>query len=313
MSQEEVYGDLADGAEHSTEVQKWADVAMWEAAPLATEDEPMAPSAYLVSMTPDPLRTMAAACQMYKGDLVVKPSDIPQDMALRWLREMTQTRLQAGLEFIDIHLAFTGVTRAFTHQLVRQRTAVYVQESLRFAVKTNARFEVRMPPSIERLKEDDPQRMQWDYAVATIGEIYNQLIGSGVPAEDARGLLPTNIGTQVHYKTNLRNLIEQAGSRLCSQAQFEWKEVWLQIIQQIISYGPDVHRWQQYAIAGLFKPICFQTGKCEFMGSNDRHCDIRDRVQAHHAAGEPSRVWLDIDPMEPLREGAARRAPGEDW
>ena len=33
----------------------------------------------------------------------------------------------------------------------------------------------------------------------------------GVPAEDARGLLPTNIATRLHYRTDLRNLVNTAG------------------------------------------------------------------------------------------------------
>jgi flavin-dependent thymidylate synthase len=235
--------------------------------------------------------------------------DVSKYQAMHWFKEMTRTTLQAPLEFIDLHFFFEGVTRAFTHQLVRQRTAVYVQESQRFAVKENASFEVAYPPSIAKLDPDDPARAEWDKQVEKMSGAYNALVNSGIPAEDARGLLPTNITTRVHYKTNLRNLAEHAGMRLCSQAQYEWKQVWYEMIQAILNYGPVHERWQQREITKLFKPICYQTGKCGFHAESDRFCSIRDRVDAHAANGDQPETWVDIDPLEPLREGAARLSP----
>lgn len=291
----------------SAEVVKWADEAMFPAAPMG-HGEPIQPTVAVVSMTPNPLRVMAAANQMYKGDPVHSPDDVPRSLALACIEDMTKTTLQAPLEYVDIHFLIEGVTRAFTHQLVRQRTAVFSQESLRFAVKEDAAVEVVLPPSIAMLKDDDPLRVTWDNTVRHVGRSYNSLINAGIPAEDARGLLPTNIATRIHYKTNLRGLVQHAGYRLCSQAQYEWKQVWNEMLLAIVEYGPAEEQWQQIAIASLFKPICYQTGKCEFMGEADRYCVIRDRVEAHHAAGDPPKTWVDISPFEPLRYGAARHA-----
>jgi flavin-dependent thymidylate synthase len=292
------------------EVRRWADEAMYFAEPDRSVEASghVEPSVTLISMTANPLRVMAAATELYRGRVVRDPSEIDRLTATTWLTDMTRTTLNAGLEFIDLHFLFEGVTRAFTHQLVRQRTAVFVQESQRFAVKTEAGFEVAIPPTIEALAEDDPRRVRWAEAVTDVTHAYNGLVGAGIPAEDARSLLPTNITTKVHYKTNLRNLEDHAGMRLCSQAQAEWKKVWRLMIGAILGYGPEEERWQQQAIGRLFKPVCFLTGKCEFMAATDRWCVIRERVEAHHAAGDPVADWTDIDPMEPLREGAARRA-----
>lgn len=292
-----------------TEVQRWADVAMYERVPMVSGAEPVRPRVTVLYMTPNPLRVMAAASELYRGSVVRDPNEIDRPTALAWLRDMTKTKLQAPLEWVDISLLFEGVTRAFTHQLVRQRTAVYIQESMRFSVAANGEHEVRMPPSIERLKDDDPRRVIWHDTVQRVTWAYMQLISGGVPAEDARGLLPTNITTRVHYKTNLRGLAEHAGLRLTSQAQYEWKEVWGQMIQQIICYGPLSEAWQQRAIAELFRPVCYSTGKCEFLAETDRYCSIRERVMAHHARGEGPDQWYDIHPHEPLLEGAARLAP----
>jgi flavin-dependent thymidylate synthase len=290
------------------EVVRWADRAMYTAEmdPLAGAVEPQVT---LISMTDNPLRVMAAASELYAGRIVRNPQDVDRDTCERWLRDMTRTALQAPLEFIDLHFLLEGVTRAFTHQLVRQRTAVFVQESQRFAVKENAEFESMMPTSIAGLKDDDPKRVVWEEAITSTSRAYMDLVNAGVPAEDARGLLPTNITTRVHYKTNLRNLAQHAGMRLCTQAQYEWKMVWAGMIREILGYGPTYNRWQQQAIVRLFKPVCYQTGKCEFMADTDRWCSIRERVENHHLAGDAPETWVDIDPYEPLREGAARLAP----
>jgi flavin-dependent thymidylate synthase len=294
----------------SGEMERWADEAMYLAEPDNSAEVfgHVEPCVTLVSMTANPLRVMASATELYRGRVVRRPDEISRETAENWLTDMTRTTLSAGLEFIDLHFLIEGVTRAFTHQLVRQRTAVFVQESQRFAVKADAQWEVAMPPTIAALADDDPRRVRWAEAVIDVTHAYNALVSAGVPAEDARSLLPTNITTRIHYKTNLRNLADHAGMRLCSQAQAEWKNVWARMIHAIQSYGPIEERWQQEAIGRLFKPVCFLTGKCEFMAATDRWCAIRERVEAHHAAGDPVATWVDIDPMEPLREGAARRA-----
>ena len=288
------------------EVRRWADEAMFTAAPLTQGGEPLKPRVTLTYMTPDPLRVMAVAAGQYEGKSFHSPDEITQDYALHVLENAAKS-LSAPLEFIAMHWYLEGVTRSFTHQLVRQRTATYIQESMRFAVKENAAHEVVMPPSIAALADDDPMRIIWVDHVARTGWVYNALVNGGIPAEDARGGLLMNIGTRVHYRTNLRDLIVHAGLRLCSQAQAEWKEVWRLMIEQIMCYGPSEETWQHREIVKLFKPVCYNTGKCEFTASTDRYCVIRTRVQDHYNNGEPPSTWIDINPLEPLHPEAARR------
>jgi len=276
---------------------------MW----LAEPQKKTGPTAILIHMTERPLQVMAAAAELYQGRVVRNPQEISRETAERWFTDMTKTKLAAPLEFIDLHFLLEGVSRAFTHQLVRQRTAVYVQESLRFAVVED--LPVGVPPSLQALKEDDPRRVVWTDTIDEIANSYMQLIGAGIPAEDARSILPTNTLTRVHYKTNLRNLADHAGNRLCTQAQFEWRQVWAQMIKAVRSYGvwPPSQEWQFERIAELFKPVCFQTGRCQFRSMADRACSIRDRVEEHWHRGEEPEQWTDIAPMEWLADPNAAR------
>lgn len=294
-------------------IQKWADEAMWEAIPTSEKGESVAPTVKLISITPDPLGVIAAAAKMYEGIPVRGPGShsasfwqrgITDEDRLHYLDQFKRTRLRAPFEFVSVHFLIEGVTRAFTHQLVRQRTAVYVQESLRFAVKTNAALEVALPPSLagteplnldnfmseddhDRLSGPDKMRRIWDAHVHQMSLVYNNLINMGMPAEDARGLLPMNITTRVHYKTDLRNLLEHAGNRLCTQAQFEWRMVFAKMVEAIRDSGG----YMADKLADLFRPICWATGKCEFMSDMDRYCSIRERVEAFHKEGIPSSMW----------------------
>jgi flavin-dependent thymidylate synthase len=254
---------------------------------------------------------------------------------MQFFDDLTKTTLNAAFETIDFHFMIEGVPRSFTHQLVRQRTAVYFQESMRFAVIDESFADrVGLPPSlkgtmpdmefIEKCREEgvDPyhnrsdaqeKRSDWDGAIDVVEGAYKALVNKGMPAEEARGLLPTDILTRIHYKTNLRNLVDHAGLRLCTQAQFIWRNVFSQIARAIREADvsmpfprndgydgqpgirPNVHTFPVHMADQisdrLFRPICYQTGKCEFMASFDRACSIRDRVQANHAIGRPSSEW----------------------
>ena len=323
------------------EIQKWADSAMYAAEPI---DE-SGPKVYLLDMSRDPLGSIAAACKMYKGEVARGLDGIADSERQDYLAQVMRTKLQAPFEFVHFHFLFEGVSRAFTHQLVRQRTAAYAQESLRFAVKED--MPQYLPPSlagtmsegeweehwgvqavslglsdgelhdyaISHSTKEQIMRLEWDEHNRVTKQTYNNLINMGMPAEDARGRLPHDTLTRVHYTTNLRALLDHAGNRLCTQAQFEWRHVWALIIESIREYQPhkpsrygtnayyshaahfargdanEADEWQFRALADLFKPVCYLTGKCEFKANFDRPCSIRDRVDLNESEGRGSENW----------------------
>lgn len=291
------------------EIQRWADTAMFRAQEI---DAKAGPQVYLLWMTPDPLGAIAAACKMYKGEVVRNLADVTDEERLEYFAQVQKTKLKAPFEFVKFHFMIEGVTRAFTHQMVRQRTAAYAQESLRFAVKED--MPIGLPPSLAGTDDwgyqnetpDRPEQMRrvWEDAQYKIKEAYQYLVDAGMPAEDARGLLPHNVLTRLHYTTDLRALLDHAGNRLCTQAQFEWRQVFAKIIESIRDkanhtrpgapgYGPDGINTVYMAdkLLSAFRPVCFQTGKCEFKANFDRACSIRDRVNYFEDWHVPSELW----------------------
>jgi thymidylate synthase ThyX len=369
----------------SKEIQRWSDEAMFTAEPI---DAQAGPKVHLLWMTADPLAVIAAPSKMYKGEVARSLRDVTHKERQEYVEQLKATKLKAPYEFVKFHFLIEGVTRAFTHQMVRQRTAVYAQESLRFAVKED--MPVALPPSLAGTKgvwlrwqlqafgelvevdsgidEGDPrvqkrvaelmareseaerQRWAWDQAVEGISSRYQYLVNSGVPAEDARGLLPHNTLTRLHYCTDLRALLDHAGNRLCTQAQFEWRLVFAKIAEAIRRYNPydgllrqaynlgdgyardflmhcaENDRWQYEAIADLFRPVCYLTGKCEFKANFDRKCSIRERVDAFAERGTPSSQWhiglngisgesphgvpINIEPVPPISAAEWLLDPG---
>jgi flavin-dependent thymidylate synthase len=325
-------------------MSRWADAAMFRAEPMP---EGNGPQVYILNATPDPLGSLAALCEIYQGRVVRSLSEVDDKQRRYWLEEVTKSPLQGPLESITFHFLIERVTRAFTHQMVRGRHAFYAQESMRFAVVDEERWGERVayPPSLaaepepypawDALNDNEKQyilaRDAWDDAVITSQLAYNRLIEAGIPAEDARGLMPHAMTTRLHWVVSLRELLHVAGLRLCTQAQFEWRLVMAQLVNALRQYGTDNTRgayrrpdqvdgtirpshdgWQFALVADLLRPVCYQEGRCTFMAKDDRACAIRERVNANARAGRPSSEWhepyitgaLDIGSISPYEWAA---------
>lgn len=152
--------------------------------------------------------------------------------------------IQSSFEFVDYTFEISGVTRAFTHQLVRTRTGSYAQESQRTV-------DVRNSEVINT--SDDPM---YDKIADAILESYASMIDSGIAAQDARGILPTNIETSIICKFDLRTLHNMALLRLCTRTQGEYQNVFKQMVECV----KEVHPWAEQ----FLRVHCVWHGVCAF-------------------------------------------------
>jgi len=160
--------------------------------------------------------------------------DWPEDKKQEELDYMLQT-IKSSWEFIDYVFEIRDVTRAFTHQFVRTRTGSYAQQSQRTVDMEG--FGYYTPP---RIKENLIARALYDQCMTMINSYYQDL-REIVPAEDARGVLPTNIHTNIVAKFNLRTLHETAKSRLSPRAQGEYQQVFKLMVDEVVK----VHPWAE--------------------------------------------------------------------
>lgn len=141
--------------------------------------------------------------------------------------------IPSSWEFVDYIFCITGVSRAFTHQFVRTRTNSYAQQSMR--VTNMEGFDYITAPGI---KESAGLRMHYEHAMREINAMYQSLIAMGAPIEDARGILPTNISTNIVAKINLRTMAELARSRSGGRTQGEYREVVDAMVDCVLSEHP---------------------------------------------------------------------------
>lgn len=257
----------------------------------------------LLNATPDPLGSVAALIAQYEGRVIRSLSEVTDDQRRAALDDMGKTVLSGPLEAVQFHWQIEGVTRSITHQMVRSRASFFAQESLRFAVpEGNWAEEIPLPPSLAG-KSDGRARGIWLQAMRTAQASYTALIEAGMPAEEARGVLPHDMPTRIHWVCDLRTLLAEAGKRTCTQAQFPWRLIFAGMAAALRKYGSlDRHtipsgevyqsdNWQFSAIADRLRPVCFQTGQCGFMAQFDRSCKIRDRVDTNAAIGRHPSSW----------------------
>jgi thymidylate synthase (FAD) len=128
--------------------------------------------------------------------------------------------IKSSWEFVDATFCIEGVSRGFTHQFVRNRLGSYAQQTMR--ILDMGDFDYITGPSIAG---DERLQAMYDAAMAQISVVYKELIKSGAKIEDARGILPTNISTNIIAKFNLRALSQMMMSRASNRTQDEYRKV----------------------------------------------------------------------------------------
>lgn len=283
------------------ELIRAADAAQYARAPIPEEQRGQI-RVRLLNATPDPLGSVAALGKQYKGEVVRSLSEVTDEERRSYLDDFGKTVLNGPLEAAQFHWQIEGVTRSITHQMVRSRASFFAQESLRFAVPEGEwRDEIPYPPSIAGAQDDEitgPARQRWREAMMSAQHAYEDLLNMGLPAEEARGVLPHDMPTRIHWVMDLRTLLAEAGKRTCTQAQFPWRVIFGGMANALRQYrtpggmpGTMSDSWQFREIAARLRPVCFQTGQCGFMAQFDRSCSIRGRVDANAIIGRPSSEW----------------------
>ena len=177
----------------------------------------------LLYHTPDPERAIATAARLCYAP--VGASELMETMPEERVRSVLSTIMASGhfstLEHASYTFAIDGVSRALTHQLVRHRLASFNQQSQRY-VKFKDGIEVVKPGSVAASPEASAV---FDEAMAAAEQAYASLMELGIPAEDARYLLPNACETKIVITMNVRELLHFFELRCCNRAQWEIREM----------------------------------------------------------------------------------------
>ena len=177
----------------------------------------------LLYHTPDPERAIATAARLCYAP--VGASELMETMPPERVRSVLSTIMGSGhfstLEHASYTFAVDGVSRALTHQLVRHRIASFNQQSQRY-VKFKGEIPVVKPATVADNAETSAL---FDEAIECVTRAYRTLVEAGVPAEDARYLLPNAAETKIVITMNVRELLHFFELRCCNRAQWEIRDL----------------------------------------------------------------------------------------
>ena len=183
-------------------------------------------------------------------------------------------------EFCDFTFHIEGISRALSHQLVRHRMASYAQRSQRYCVEDD--FDYVIPHSI---KNNPDALKMYTNIMESLAEGYHALNSNlGIPAEDARMILPNACETQIEVKMNLRALMNFMNERLCTCAQWEIRELARLMKQAIIEQVPElepylVPKCERY---GKEFGFCTETKHRREQLKCNRHPRLADIFESYH-------------------------------
>lgn len=183
--------------------------------------------------TPEPEKSIALAARVcYSKN---PPSSISQEKARALIRELFARGHESILEHASFSFLIEGMSRVASHQLVRHRLASYAQQSQRYVALREAVFVC--PPSIV----DHPRaKIVFDEVSRSAREAYRELVGMGIPREDARYVFPQAVATNIVVSLNARELLHIFRLRLCRRAQWEIREAVVGMLEEVRKVAPVV-------------------------------------------------------------------------
>ena len=193
----------------------------------------------LLASTPNPDELVAAAARICYRD--VTAADLLRREEESLSEELLDHIWRSGHHSPFEHAVFTfavdGLSRVASHQLVRHRMASFSQQSQRYV--RMAAPDVVTPPSVAAHPE---AAAIFDQQARAAHEAYGELLSLGIPAEDARFILPHGWGTRLVLTMNARELHHFFRLRLCRRAQWEIREMARLMLAECRTVAPVIFR-----------------------------------------------------------------------
>ncbi|GAB7140240.1 FAD-dependent thymidylate synthase [Deferribacterales bacterium RsTz2092] len=206
-----------------------------------------------------------AAKLCYSGASIAELSDkVSASDQKGFLGKLRSLGHESVFEHVSFSFGVEGVSRVLTHQLVRHRLASYSQQSQRYVRFDN--FSYVTPPSIS----GSSLAPKYDALMNSLNSFYSELASSGIPAEDARYVLPNACETKIVITMNARELLHFFKLRCCNRAQWEIRELAMQMLRLVKGKSPTI-----FALAG---PACVG-GACSEGGMTcGKAVEVREEV-----------------------------------
>jgi thymidylate synthase (FAD) len=193
------------------------------------------------------------------------PSAITREEATKITEWVLKGGHTPSLESIHLCFNIRGISRIVSHQLVRHRIGVSIDQRTQRAnskeylgkLATNKHY--ILPPAILSLFDRDAFEMRTfkdelnNYFYKAEG-LYDELLSLGISEDDARYIMPHNAETSMNFKVIYKALMHICSVRLCSVMQSEIIEVTRLMKKAVDEYDELLGSW--------LKPVCLNQGWC---------------------------------------------------
>src|SRR5574341_931423 len=232
----------------------------------------------LVDYARDPLQKLYAAyrtCYSPKtpGEVSgeIRDGTVSPEVVREFIGERLKTGHASPLEQVVFWFGIGGVSRSLSHQFVRHRIGIsFEQQSQRYVKYQEDRLEYVRPGTWEKAGLAE----QYDRLMKEITRVYRLALERGIPAEDARFVLPNATPTNFQVMVNFQELLHIADLRLCWRAQWEIRHMVALVRREIVKAVPE--------IGGQLQPKCGEKrmGYCEEPVEAWERCPI-GKVRPH--------------------------------
>ena len=225
------------------------------------------PLVNLISFPQNALKTIYTACRTcYSAEYplnIWETAPEPEKM-LKLVKKVLASGHHSTIEHCQYVFSISGVSRACTHQLVRHRHMSFSQKSQRY-VTEEGQFEYIIPPTL--INSD--LKGEYEEFMEQISEFYAKMIKAGIPAEDARFVLPNATTSSLIASLNLREMIHLANLRLCTNAQLEIRQLVKKMCKLIVEKDPWI---KEYLVAKCERDgYCDEIRSCGKFPSKDKN------------------------------------------
>jgi thymidylate synthase (FAD) len=203
----------------------------------------------LLDHTRDPIKSLYLAYRVAYSALRpttierrIRQERITPEQMLRFINERMEVGHSSPLEQVWFEFVIAGVSRAFSHQFVRHRMGIsFEQQSQRYVTFKGGEFPYVVPESVRRRGFQAKVETQFD----SLAALYDEMVGAGVPAEDARFILPNATQTNFKVTVNFLELLHIADLRLCTRAQWEFRKVVAMMRAEVMRKFPELAQYIQ--------------------------------------------------------------------
>ncbi len=189
----------------------------------------------LLAHTPAPEQLVAASAKLcYSAASIAGLAAIEADKAAEFIDKLPEAH-QSPFEHVSFTFGIEGVSRAMLAQITRHRIASFSVQSQRYVEM--GRFGYVIPQTIA---ESDESLDEYQHIMYLVRIVYNKLIELGIPAEDARFVLPNACETRMIVTMNARELLHFFSLRCCKRAQWEIRAVADEMLRLCKEVAPEI-------------------------------------------------------------------------